>query len=216
MTKLLYAHILLDRSGSMETIRAPTIDAVNEYVAGLAADPNFDAAVSLSAFNSGHDNSMVLDLIIDGKPAKDLPKLTAETYEPNGGTPLNDAIGKTIQRMDSETHRPGESIALVIMTDGHENASREFSRHAIKALIETKQKAHNWLIVYLGANQDSFAEGTSARGTAAAQTMNFVPTSMGVASAMRSAGRATAAYAMAGEATMDSAFTDEERKQATS
>lgn len=208
--KLLYAHILLDRSGSMESCRDSTIDAVNEYVGALAKDQDTDAAVSLSLFDSDHSNNLALDLVVDGKKAGEFPKLTRDTFVPRGSTPLNDAIGRTVARIDGEWHHPGEGIALVIMTDGQENASREFKKDAIKALLEDRQKAKNWLVIYLGANQDAFAEG-AARGMAMANTMSF--DTKNVRATMEAAARSTSTYSALGSAKL-AAFTDEERKKA--
>src|SRR5580765_642411 len=107
----------------MEVIRDKTIEAVNEYAKALAADTLVDTAVSLSLFDAISDRSLALDCIVDGKPVKDWVPLTRTSYEPRGSTPLNDAILATIERMETEWHRPGERITLTIMTDGHENSS---------------------------------------------------------------------------------------------
>ena len=158
MTKKLYAHVLLDRSGSMETCRDSTIDAFNEYVNSLAKDDKVSSRVSLTTFDSES-----IDLIADNVKAKDCPKLTRKTFEPRACTPLNDAIGRTVARIDGEKRRDGENIAFVILTDGLENASQEYSKDAVKKLLDGRQKDKNWLVIYLGANQDAFAEG-AARG----------------------------------------------------
>jgi Mg-chelatase subunit ChlD len=203
--KKLYAHVLLDRSGSMESCRDSTISAFNEYVGGLAGDDAVSARVSLTIFDS---NS--IDLIHDNIKAKELPKLTREVFVPRGSTPLNDAIGKTVAKIDGETRREGENVAFVILTDGMENASTEYTKDAIKKLLDGRQADKNWLVIYLGANQDAFAEG-AARGTVAMNTMNFAPTAM--SATMKAATRATMSYAASGSRA-SAAFTDEERKKA--
>lgn len=205
MKKKLYAHVLLDRSGSMEEIRDKTIDAINEYIGGLAKDKEVSARVSLTIFDS-----QSIDLIRDNVKAKDCEKLTRATYEPRGMTPLNDAIGRTVAKVDGETRREGENVALVILTDGLENASHEYSKDAIKKLLDGRQKDKNWLVLYLGANQDAFAEG-AAVGTHAANTMNFSTANVGAS--MRAASRATMSYAGTGKLGA-AAFTDEERAAA--
>jgi hypothetical protein len=201
----------------MEVIRDKTIDAVNEYAKALAADTNTDAACSLSLFdtiaNIGNGTSlaqcMALDCVIDGKPIKDWPALTRETYQPRGATPLNDAVIATIDRMEKEWHRPEERISLVIMTDGHENSSAHTNAD-VKAAIERVQ-GKGWMVVFLGANIDSFAEGVQQRGTHAANTMDWAAQNVGVA--MQSVVRSHAAYAATGQASM-AGFTEEERKRA--
>jgi Mg-chelatase subunit ChlD len=205
--KRLYAHILLDRSGSMEECREGTISAFNEYVNTLRADADVSARVSLTLFD---DQS--IDLIFDRQRPRDMPKLTAETFVPRGMTPLNDAIGKTADRMDKETLRDGENVAFVILTDGLENASKEYSREAVRKLLERVQKEKNWLVIYLGAHQDAFAEGAT-RGTVAANTMAFEVGRM--KQVIGAAARSTLSYAhMPSPAA--AAFSDAERKAARS
>lgn len=213
MTNLLYAHILLDRSGSMESCRDVTIDAFNEYVSNLASDSNIDAAISLSLFDGqGVENTLDLQLVHNGINVKTMPKLTRETYVPRGNTPLNDAIGRTVARMDGEWHRPNERIALVIITDGYENASTEYNTTAIKKLLDSCKQDKNWLIVYLGANQDAFQEG-SVRGVSAMNTMNYAP--QHVKAAMRATARSHASFAASGSAHAQSVgFSQEEREEA--
>jgi Mg-chelatase subunit ChlD len=205
--KRLYAHILLDRSGSMEECRDSTIGAFNEYVNTLHADDAVSARVSLTLFD---DQS--IDLVFDKQKARDLPKLTEETFVPRGMTPLNDAIGKTADKIDRETLRAGENVALVILTDGLENASREYSRDAVRKLLERVQKEKNWLVIYLGANQDAFAEGAT-RGTVAANTMTYDADRM--PQAVGAAARSTITYARSASPAA-AAFTPAERKAARS
>lgn len=80
-----------------------------------------------------------------------------ETYLPTGSaTALRDAIGKTIN--DLKTDR---DVVFMIITDGLENDSREYTQEAIKKMIETMEVEHKWKFMYLGANQDAFAVGQS-------------------------------------------------------
>lgn len=203
----LYAHILLDRSGSMEECRESTISAFNEYVNTLRKDESVSARISLTLFD---DQS--IDLVFDKQKPRDMPKLDKETFVPRGMTPLNDAIGKTADKISKETLRENENVAFVILTDGLENASKEYSRDAVRKLLERVQKEKNWLVIYLGANQDAFAEG-AARGIAAAQSMIFdvdrMPQVVGAAA------RSTLRYA-ASASPAAAAFTPEERTAARS
>lgn len=202
--KRLYAHVVLDRSGSMEPVRDKTIDAFNEYVHSLAIG-DISTRISLTIFDA-----ISVDLVFDNVKAADAPKLTRDTYVPRGGTPLFDAIGKTVAKIDTETRREGENVALVILTDGQENSSHEYTAEAIRALLEGRQRDKNWLVVYLGANQDAFATGATL-GTQSANTMNF--STANIRNTMRGTAEATARYAASGS-TADAAFTDEERASA--
>jgi hypothetical protein len=204
--KKLYAHVLLDRSGSMGDVREATVDAYNEYVNGLALTPGLDARISLTIFDSDG-----IDLIRDKVHAVDkASRLTEEEYIPRASTPLNDAIGKTVAAMLAE--KPVDPVAFVILTDGLENASREYTTPGvIKALLERIQKENNWLVLFLAANVDAFHEGVTARGTKSGHTMGFDQASM--KASLHAASRATGSYGMTGDL-QQANFTDEEREAA--
>ncbi|MGE0502049.1 MAG: hypothetical protein AB7O76_13990 [Rhizobiaceae bacterium] len=189
--KNLYAHILLDRSGSMESCRDTTIGAFNEYVNSLRANANLNARISLTVFD---DQS--IDLIFDAHDARILPALTREQFVPRGMTPLNDSIAVTAQAIEKKELRAKEGVAFVILTDGLENASREYSREAVRKLLDRLQNEKNWLVVYLGANQDAFAEGAT-RGIAAGQSMTYDTAHM--PAAVLATARASADYAESGD-----------------
>lgn len=201
----LYAHVVLDRSGSMASCRNSTIDAFNEYLTGLAADNTLSSRVSLTIFDTGG-----IDLIRDNVKAKDCPKLTAEEFVPRASTPLYDAIGKTVAVIDKREAREGENVALVILTDGQENASQAFTKESVKALLDSRQKDKNWLVIYLGANQDAFAEGAKF-GTMAESTMTYDTHS--VKSTLAAAARSTRSFAATGSL-HDAQFTADERAKA--
>ena len=201
----LYAHVLLDRSGSMESCRDTTIDAFNEYVGSLAMKEDLTARLSLTLFDSEG-----IDLIEDSVEAGKFPKLTREQFEPRAMTPLFDAIGKTVSHIDRIKLCKGENVALVILTDGLENNSREFDRAAVRALIEGRQKDKGWLVIYLGANQNAWAEG-AAIGMHAGNVMDYDTANIGAT--MAATARRSLAYAQTGDAGAE-AFTDEERRRA--
>lgn len=206
MKKNLYVAILLDRSGSMEICRDPTIGAVNEYINSLKSEAEVEARVTLVQFDSHNPH----EVVFEAQPIADVQPLTRETFVPRASTPLNDAIGKLVERVDKAELRANENVAVVIVTDGQENASQEFTAPACKALLAGRQKDKNWLVIYLGANQDAFAEGSRV-GTQMANTMTFDAGNIDVA--MKSASRATRAYGLTGSAAAAS-FTDDERARA--
>jgi Mg-chelatase subunit ChlD len=203
--KKLYAHILLDRSGSMEDCRDTAIGAFNEYVNSLRLNDRLAARISLTTFD---DQS--IDLVFDRRKAETMPALTKEMFVPRGMTPLNDAIGSTAGQMEKVKLERDEGVAFVILTDGLENASREYSRDAVRKLLERLQAEKNWLVVYLGANQDAFAEGAT-RGVAPGRTINFDVQHM--PAAVGAVARMSAAFAeSARPASVE--FTNEERRAA--
>jgi 5S rRNA maturation endonuclease (ribonuclease M5) len=97
-----------------------------------------------------------------------------ETYITRGSTALYDAIGKTINELQTD-----RDVIFVIITDGYENASREFRGEAIKKMIETLETENKWKFVYLGANQDAIAMGGNI-GIKSGQSMTWAATDGGV------------------------------------
>lgn len=195
-------HFLLDRSGSMKSVRDETIGAFNGYVETVAQE-NPNARLSLTIFDS-----QSVDTIINNVAACDVQPLTPEQYVPRAWTPLYDAIGQTVPQL-SEVD--ADRKVLVILTDGQENGSRTFRKEQINRLLQEKQDNDNWLVIFLGANQDAFAEGATI-GTVSQNTMTYDVNNMGAT--LRASARSTMAYASTGDRMGAAAFTDAERAAA--
>jgi len=172
--------MVVDRSGSMQTIQDDTIGGINAFLADQKEDPE-NVRFTYAQFDTEYD------VVYDNIPIVEVPDITRETFQPRGSTALLDAIGKTINRTSSyittqpEDEKP-EKVVLVIVTDGHENASREFTRSAVLELIQAKQNNEDWQIIYLAANQNAIAEAQQygIRGTHA---MNYTSGPIGVQNA---------------------------------
>ena len=124
--------ILLDRSGSMETLWTEALSSVNAYVKKLAED-GVDTGVTLACFDTGHDGKMSFDILRDRIIPSTWHAVTSKDAAPRGGTPLNDATGKVVALADAGNY---DKVAIVIMTDGHENSSRELTVDQAKALLD--------------------------------------------------------------------------------
>lgn len=167
-----YITVLLDRSGSMNSVKQDTIGGFNQFISEQKAAGD-NALLTLVQFDTGG-----IDIVHESRLIKEVPDLTNETYQPRGGTPLLDALGETIHSAGRalaaipEQSRP-DKVVFVIITDGQENASVEHSKASVKKLIEQQTKQYNWQFVYLGANQDAFAEADSI-GIASAAAANYV------------------------------------------
>ena len=168
--------IILDKSGSMESIRKPAIDGFNETLAGIQkAQEKFvdtqDHFVSLLTFCDCEKK-----YVFDKVPAKDARKLTMEDYEPCCCTPLYDAMGFTLTTMRNYVKKVDDAVVVVtIITDGYENASKEYTGAAVKRLVE-ELKGEGWTFTYMGdsRNFEATAGGTArvmARDTST--RMNF-------------------------------------------
>lgn len=165
-------NVILDRSGSMQVRRDPTISGYNEYIKGLRGDADTKYNVSLTQFDlTGASPALTVSYL--DKPLADVPDLDHATYEPRGNTPLYDAIGETIRRVTAN----GRAVITVIITDGEENASTEFDKDKIKALIAEKEK-EGWTFVFLGCDIDAYAAG-GAMGIAVGATAGYAPSAAG-------------------------------------
>ena len=149
-----YNLVILDKSGSMESIRKEAIDGYNETLGAIRAAQlkHLDTQehfVSLAAFcDCG------IDMIYDKTPIKDAEKLTKKQYEPCCCTPLFDAIGKTVKKLKSDIKDDEDAAVLVtIITDGYENSSKEWTGPAIKKLIDDC-KEEGWMFSFIGAGED--------------------------------------------------------------
>lgn len=153
MNSKIYNVVILDKSGSMTSIRKQAVDSVNETFGCIRSMRKKNAEqeqfVTLVAFCGCEQK-----VIYENAPIEKVNNITLADYEPCCMTPLYDAIGNVCTRLHT-TVKDDESasVAVTIVTDGYENASREFSAKAIKALIEA-YKQEGWMFAYIGADHD--------------------------------------------------------------
>lgn len=206
-----YTHIsfVLDRSGSMSTIKPDTIGGFNEFLKAQKETPG-QASMTLVQFDTEYE---VLQSMTD---IQSVPPLTSDTFVPRGSTALLDAIGRTINETGKrlgdmpDADRP-EKVLFVILTDGLENSSREFSNNRINDMITHQRDKYGWQFVYLGANQDAIA--TAAKmGIQPQSAMTYTATAEGAANTFGALSRQTTSYRSAG--TKDFAWSDEDREKA--
>jgi uncharacterized protein YegL len=157
--------LVLDRSGSMSSCRVETVESINEYINEIQKEA-VEGVFTLSTF----DNKSI-DIPISRIPVRELTILGQDILIPRGGTPLYDAIGTAVHDLSTFTYKEDEKKVLVIVTDGYENASREYTSDAIKQLIEEKTK-EGWLILYLGADHDAFTQSRHM-GFETAKTLQY-------------------------------------------
>ena len=186
--------MILDESGSMESCRSQTISGFNEYVKTLKEDSESDYLLSLVKFDLGA-GPICRDVFIK-QPIKSVTPLASSSYTPRGSTPMYDAIGQTVNRLDDTGVT---KVIVVIMTDGEENASTEFNKDSVKKLIAQKEALGNWTFVYLGANQDAWGEATKI-GIPVGNAINYNTQHMGATMAYM----ATNTVAYAGDQTLRS------------
>lgn len=158
--------ILLDRTGSMAPLWVEAVSSVNTYVKELVQDGASDR-VTLAVFDSYKDG-MQFDVLRDAVPIEEWKAVDEEEVLPRGSTPLLDAMVKLISMAEEVNN---EKTAIVVMTDGYENASKEVTTEAAKAAID-RVKEKDWQVNFLGANFDGFSQAHQL-GVVHANTMNF-------------------------------------------
>ena len=164
--------IIIDESGSMQSIKKQAIDSVNETIQTIRSAQtkyeNQEHYVSLITFND--DVKTVYDCV----PVSEVKELTSENYHPDCCTALYDAMGLSVNALRKKVAEI-DKVLVTVVTDGYENASKEYSGKAIKALVD-ELKANGWVFAYIGANQDVEAVAASISIT---NTLNFEATCAG-------------------------------------
>jgi len=159
-----YVTLILDETGSMQHCKGAAIAGFNEYLKTLRR-MSAPVRFTLTLFNSGK-----LEVRHRHEPVAQVPDLTEQTYQPADTTPLYDAIGRTLTAAGLDA--PPESRKVcVILTDGLENASREYTRDGIARMIKQYEQ-RRWIFVYLGADHDVWAAGRDL-GIAGDNTVQF-------------------------------------------
>ena len=149
-----YNVIIMDRSGSMWSIQKPAIMGFNEVLGGVKAAQNKYAEtqeqfITLVLF----DSSSIDEVYWNADPSR-AEHLTEETYVPGAATPLYDAMGRTLTKLERELKGDeNHSVVVTVITDGYENDSHEYDMASIKALVE-HLKDEGWSFAYMGTDHD--------------------------------------------------------------
>lgn len=180
--------IILDRSGSMQSIRTDTEGGFNAFIEEQKKVEG-EAEVTLIQFDSQYE------VVYKNRNIQDVPALV---LAPRGPTALYDAICRTI----NQTHTDNKNICtscktdkniFVVITDGFENASREFHSGNVKDLISHAQKEHDWQFVFIGANQDAVLTGSNFNITKG-YSLNYTSTPEGARKMFDTLSRSMSTY----------------------
>jgi Mg-chelatase subunit ChlD len=156
---------LIDRSGSMYGSEEDTIGGFNSFIE-KEKSKGLSTKVTTILFDDEYE------VLYKRKSIEDVKNLTRDEYYVRGTTALLDAIGKTITTLNTEIDN---KVLFVIMTDGMENASVEFSKSQIKNMIEN----HTWEFIFIGANIDSYSEAGRI-GIKKSRTANYCKSRRGI------------------------------------
>lgn len=186
-----YTHIslLLDRSGSMTSIANDVIGGFNTFLQEQKDAPG-KATFTMAQFDNNFDYLYKFADIHNVVP------LTIGTFNPRGGTALNDSLCKLIDETGQElailpdNEKPA-GVLFVIITDGQENMSWKYKSGDVKQRIEHQEAVYNWSFTYIGANVDAFAESSQL---GIKEFMSFTADSAGVDNMYRSLSKKSTSY----------------------
>lgn len=168
--------VITDHSGSMASTAKDVIGGYNTFIREQRDVPG-EAKVTFTQFDD------IYEVVYAGKPLSEVPELDGKTFVPRGTTALLDAIGRTLNEQGRRIaeEKWADIVIVCILTDGGENASREYDSFKVKSMSEHAEK-NGWKFVYLGANQNSF-DITQRLGMKTAFVQNYAATSAGTQSA---------------------------------
>jgi uncharacterized protein YegL len=148
---------VIDESGSMQGTESDVIGGFNNYIEQQKSQQQGKITVSLYKFNSYWSR------VLNDLPIEKIRPLTSGDYTPGGLTALYDTIGNSITDIENQTSYTksefkASMVMMVIITDGQENASREYDSRKVKEMIQELEKSENWQFIYLGADLNNFAD----------------------------------------------------------
>lgn len=182
---------ILDRSGSMSGSEDDTIGGYNSYI---NKNKDYNYKVTTILFNDKYQ------MLYERVDIKDVKKLTDKEYFTNGSTALLDAIGRSINYIDS---KKSKKALFIITTDGYENASVEFTKEKIKSMIESHS---NYEFMYIGADIDSYNEGMQI-GIKKSNISNYVKDKKGIGMLFDAVGKASKCVMM--ESVVDTSWKED-------
>lgn len=171
--------VITDRSGSMQSLARDVIGGYNKFLADQQAEPG-EAKLTFVQFNDKYE------IVSSGVPVREAKPLTSVTYVPAGSTALLDAMGRTLAEQAARiaTEKWAELVIVCVITDGEENASREYSKAKVQEMVKHCEE-NGWKFIFQAANVDAFAV-SAMTGSQSTYGQNFAATAQGVAGAYAS------------------------------
>lgn len=182
--------LLLDRSGSMQSVKDDTIGAINSYIEELKSSKSkiHFSLILFDSFGGGCD----LEKVYVAEKIKHVKPLKSKDFNPRGGTPLIDASYKTIRAVEESLKGKDANVVFAIQTDGNENQSVENSWKDLKSLISEKEES-GWEFVFMGCGIDAYNQG-ERMGISKSKTVSYGKDKMATMAAFRATAQNTAMY----------------------
>lgn len=187
---------VLDRSSSMEAHRKAAITGYNQFIADQQAQPG-EALMSLRQFSDACATTF------DGVAVRDVKALNKKTFAPEGMTALFDAVGRTIAEVMTrqaalpKPERPARTL-VAILTDGEENASREYAPSTVREMVIRAREVFGWEFILIGVGVDAQRIAQDL-GIDERKALTTAATSAGMLDAMRTVSTITSRYRADGE-----------------
>lgn len=211
MTVKTYVAIILDKSGSMESIKTEAINHFNEQLQVLKEESNAPDKVAKKMLQNEESNAVEtyvtfvtfnneVETLIESDDVNNISEIDDSVYRPGGTTALYDAIGETIEKFQTydDINDSNVSVLFTIITDGQENASGRFAseegRKKVKSQIDELQETGKWTFTFMGANQDVMETAVDNLGIYSGNTMSFDYSSNGMTDASYAHTVSTRAY----------------------
>ena len=178
-------YFILDRTGSMGRVKDEVISGFNAFIKDQSNGPD-ECLLTLIQFDSQDPQ----EVVYAGSKVEDVKELTDSSYQPRSMTPLYDAVGMAIINLGNvlekkpEEERPSK-VVFVILTDGYENASKEYSQNRVRDMIKHQREKYSWQFIFLGvdieaektAGEIGIEENTSASIGLSARHVGLLDTS---------------------------------------
>jgi hypothetical protein len=149
--KIVHIGIALDESGSMSGCKKETVSGINEHIQEYKKFSDIDTTLTLVKFSGANSISTIFNAI----PINEITDFTDNDYNPNGCTAMYDGVAKLLNEMkNSISDNEFTTYVILIISDGDENASREFNSIQLSKMITERIDTKRWTINYIGANQD--------------------------------------------------------------
>lgn len=182
--------LVVDRSGSMGTIRSEALEGINSQLHVLRenAELGGDTFVTYVQFDN------VIEVLYQNRKASDVKNLDYKEFEPRGGTAWRDAVFTAIQKLQEGVEDTEDtSYLVVVVSDGAENSSKEITQKQLQTLIEEKNATGRWTFTYMLANVDALSVANES-SVSYGNTLSFSSTSGGTKGAFAQMANSTANY----------------------